>query len=54
MVVPAQYRWKGAKWISAIEFVKKSAKILGGGDHNAADIWQEARFGLPPQDTEQA
>jgi DMSO/TMAO reductase YedYZ molybdopterin-dependent catalytic subunit len=55
MVVPARYAWKGAKWISAIEFHEKDRPGFWEvrGYHNDADPWKEERFGFPPEDAEQ-
>ncbi len=52
MVVPARYAWKGAKWISAIEFHHKDRPGFWEvrGYHNDADPWKEERFGYPPED----
>jgi DMSO/TMAO reductase YedYZ molybdopterin-dependent catalytic subunit len=52
MVVPARYAWKGAKWISAIEFHEKDRPGFWEvrGYHNDADPWKEERFGFPPDD----
>lgn len=49
MVVPKRYAWKGAKWISAIEFHAKDRPGFWEvrGYHNDADPWKEERFGLP-------
>lgn len=46
LIVPKRYAWKGAKWISAIEFHAEDR--LGfwevRGYHNDADPWLEQRF----------
>lgn len=49
MVVPKRYAWKGAKWISAIEFHEKDRPGFWEmrGYHNDADPWKEERFGFP-------
>lgn len=49
MVVPQRYAWKGAKWISAIEFHEKDRPGFWEvrGYHNDADPWKEERFGFP-------
>jgi DMSO/TMAO reductase YedYZ molybdopterin-dependent catalytic subunit len=48
MVVPKRYAWKGAKWISAIEFHDKDHPGFWEvrGYHNDADPWKEERFGI--------
>jgi DMSO/TMAO reductase YedYZ molybdopterin-dependent catalytic subunit len=52
MVVPARYAWKGAKWISAIEFHETDRPGFWEvrGYHNDADPWKEERFGFPASD----
>jgi len=52
MVVPRRYAWKGAKWISAIEFHDKDRPGFWEvrGYHNDADPWKEERFGFPPEE----
>jgi DMSO/TMAO reductase YedYZ molybdopterin-dependent catalytic subunit len=52
MVVPKRYAWKGAKWISAIEFHDKDRPGFWEvrGYHNDADPWKEERFGFPVDD----
>jgi len=52
MVVPARYAWKGAKWVSAIEFHENDRPGFWEvrGYHNDADPWKEERFGFPPGD----
>ncbi|MBL8522895.1 MAG: sulfite oxidase-like oxidoreductase [Betaproteobacteria bacterium] len=52
MVVPKRYAWKGAKWISAIEFHAKDRPGFWEvrGYHNEADPWKEERFGFPVED----
>lgn len=52
MVVPKRYAWKGAKWISAIEFHAKDRPGFWEvrGYHNDADPWKEERFGFPVED----
>lgn len=54
MVVPKRYAWKGAKWISGIEFHAKDRPGFWEvrGYHNDADPWKEERFGFPPDDVE--
>jgi DMSO/TMAO reductase YedYZ molybdopterin-dependent catalytic subunit len=49
LVVPKRYAWKGAKWISAIEFHDKDRPGFWEvrGYHNDADPWKEERFGFP-------
>lgn len=49
MVVPKRYAWKGAKWISGIEFHEKDRPGFWEvrGYHNDADPWKEERFGYP-------
>jgi DMSO/TMAO reductase YedYZ molybdopterin-dependent catalytic subunit len=49
MVVPKRYAWKGAKWISAIEFHAEDRPGFWEvrGYHNEADPWKEERFGYP-------
>ena len=49
MVVPKRYAWKGAKWISGIEFHEHDRPGFWEvrGYHNDADPWQEQRFGYP-------
>ena len=49
MVVPRRYAWKGAKWISAIEYHEKDRPGFWEvrGYHNDADPWKEERFGFP-------
>jgi DMSO/TMAO reductase YedYZ molybdopterin-dependent catalytic subunit len=51
MVVPKRYAWKGAKWISAIEFHERDRPGFWEvrGYHNDADPWKEERFGFPPE-----
>jgi len=52
MVVPKRYAWKGAKWISAIEFHEEDRPGFWEvrGYHNDADPWKEERFGFPPEE----
>ena len=52
MVVPKRYAWKGAKWISAIEFHAQDRPGFWEvrGYHNDADPWKEERFGFPQED----
>jgi DMSO/TMAO reductase YedYZ molybdopterin-dependent catalytic subunit len=52
MVVPKRYAWKGAKWISAIEFHAKDRPGFWEvrGYHNDADPWKEERFGFPVEE----
>lgn len=52
-VVPKRYAWKGAKWISGIEFHEKDRPGFWEvrGYHNDADPWKEERFGFPPDET---
>jgi DMSO/TMAO reductase YedYZ molybdopterin-dependent catalytic subunit len=52
MVVPKRYAWKGAKWISGVEFHAKDRPGFWEvrGYHNDADPWKEERFGYPPED----
>ena len=52
LVVPKRYAWKGAKWISAIEFHPQDRPGFWEvrGYHNDADPWKEERFGYPPED----
>jgi DMSO/TMAO reductase YedYZ molybdopterin-dependent catalytic subunit len=54
MVVPKRYAWKGAKWISAIEFheLDRPGFWEVRGYHNEADPWKEERFGYPQQGAE--
>ena len=49
VVVPKRYAWKGAKWISAIEFHERDRPGFWEvrGYHNDADPWKEQRFGFP-------
>ena len=49
LVVPKRYAWKGAKWISAIEFHEEDRPGFWEvrGYHNDADPWKEERFGYP-------
>ena len=49
LVVPKRYAWKGAKWISAIEFHAEDRPGFWEvrGYHNDADPWKEQRFGFP-------
>jgi DMSO/TMAO reductase YedYZ molybdopterin-dependent catalytic subunit len=49
MVVPKRYAWKGAKWISEIEFHERDRPGFWElrGYHNDADPWKEERFGFP-------
>ena len=56
MVVPKRYAWKGAKWISAIEFHERDRPGFWEvrGYHNDADPWKEQRFGYPQDDEELA
>ena len=51
LVVPKRYAWKGAKWISGIEFHEKDHPGFWEvrGYHNDADPWNEERFGFPPE-----
>jgi DMSO/TMAO reductase YedYZ molybdopterin-dependent catalytic subunit len=55
MVVPKLYAWKGAKWISAIEFHAEDRPGFWEvrGYHNEADPWREERFGYPEDPLEQ-
>jgi DMSO/TMAO reductase YedYZ molybdopterin-dependent catalytic subunit len=55
LVVPKRYAWKGAKWISAIEFHEKDRPGFWEvrGYHNDADPWKEERFGYPENGSEQ-
>jgi DMSO/TMAO reductase YedYZ molybdopterin-dependent catalytic subunit len=55
LVVPKRYAWKGAKWISAIEFHEKDWPGFWEvrGYHNDADPWKEERFGYPENGLEQ-
>jgi DMSO/TMAO reductase YedYZ molybdopterin-dependent catalytic subunit len=48
MVVPKLYAWKGAKWISAIEFHAEDRPGFWEvrGYHNEGDPWKEERFGI--------
>lgn len=52
LVVPKRYAWKGAKWISGIEFHEKDQPGFWEvrGYHNDADPWKEERFGFPPDE----
>jgi DMSO/TMAO reductase YedYZ molybdopterin-dependent catalytic subunit len=52
MVVPKRYAWKGAKWISAIEFHERDRPGFWEvrGYHNDADPWKEERFGFPVEE----
>ena len=54
LVVPKRYAWKGAKWISGIEFHEKDRPGFWEvrGYHNDADPWKEERFGYPQPDEE--
>ena len=54
LVVPKRYAWKGAKWISGIEFHAKDRPGFWEvrGYHNDADPWKEERFGYPQPDEE--
>ena len=54
LVVPKRYAWKGAKWISGIEFHDKDRPGFWEvrGYHNDADPWNEERFGYPRTDDE--
>ena len=54
LVVPKRYAWKGAKWISGIEFHEKDRPGFWEvrGYHNDADPWKEERFGYPQTDEE--
>ena len=54
LVVPKRYAWKGAKWISGIEFHEKERPGFWEvrGYHNDADPWKEERFGYPQTDEE--
>lgn len=54
LVVPKRYAWKGAKWISGIEFHEKDRPGFWEvrGYHNDADPWKEERFGYPQTDDE--
>lgn len=54
MVVPKRYAWKGAKWISGIEFHEKDRPGFWEvrGYHNDADPWKEQRFGYPEDGSE--
>lgn len=47
MVVPKLYAWKGAKWLSAMEFHVKDKPGFWEqrGYHNVADPFREERFG---------
>jgi len=56
MVVPKRYAWKGAKWLSAIEFHERDQPGFWEvrGYHNDADPWQEQRFGYPAEDQTEA
>ena len=49
LVVPKRYAWKGAKWISAIEFQTEDRPGFWEvrGYHNDANPWKEERFGYP-------
>jgi DMSO/TMAO reductase YedYZ molybdopterin-dependent catalytic subunit len=49
LVVPKRYAWKGAKWISGIEFHEQDRPGFWEvrGYHNDADPWKEERFGYP-------
>ena len=51
LVVPKRYAWKGAKWISGIEFHEKDRPGFWEvrGYHNDADPWKEERFGYPQE-----
>ena len=51
LVVPKRYAWKGAKWISGIEFHDKDHPGFWEvrGYHNDADPWKEERFGYPQE-----
>ena len=46
LVVPRRYAWKGAKWLSAIEFHAEDRPGFWEvrGYHNDADPWREERF----------
>lgn len=50
IVVPKRYAWKGAKWLSGIEFHERDRPGFWEvrGYHNEADPWKEERFGFPP------
>lgn len=54
LVVPKRYAWKGAKWISGIEFHEKDRPGFWEvrGYHNDADPWKEERFGYTRTDEE--
>jgi DMSO/TMAO reductase YedYZ molybdopterin-dependent catalytic subunit len=47
MIVPKLYAWKGAKWLSALEFHVKDKPGFWEqrGYHNVADPFREERFG---------
>jgi DMSO/TMAO reductase YedYZ molybdopterin-dependent catalytic subunit len=49
LIAPKRYAWKGAKWISAIEFHAEDRPGFWEvrGYHNDGDPWKEERFGYP-------
>ena len=53
LVAPKRYAWKGAKWISGIEFHEKDRPGFWEvrGYHNDADPWKEQRFGFLSEET---
>jgi len=53
LVAPKRYAWKGAKWISGIEFHEKDRPGFWEvrGHHNDADPWKEQRFGFLSEQT---
>ena len=48
LVIPGKYFWKSAKWLRGIELssIDKPGFWERYGYHNAADPWQEQRYGF--------
>jgi DMSO/TMAO reductase YedYZ molybdopterin-dependent catalytic subunit len=46
LVVPRLYIWKGAKWVTGVEFMERDKRGLweSHGYHNHGDPWKEERY----------